>query len=136
MEKTATLTREIFEDKQTLGTLKVFDTSGNVIFECKTLELPWRDNKFQVSCIPNGSYKVVPRTSNKFYKHFHILDVDNRSLILIHRGNYHSDILGCVLVGQGLKDIDGDGYRDVTSSKQTMKALRDIAPEGFTLCIE
>lgn len=54
----------------------------------KTLELPWRDNKQRLSCIPKGTYKVVRRNSSKYGNHFHVTSVQNRSYILIHFGNY------------------------------------------------
>lgn len=132
----AHIKRSYFEDKQTLGSLQLFDEDNRVVFECKTLELPWKNNQRQVSCIPTGTYKVVIRYSKKFGWHFHVTDVEGRTWILIHHGNYHRDILGCILVGKSHKDIDQDGYRDVTSSKPTLKKMRELAPEGFELIIE
>ena len=138
----AVLCREYYE-KQTQGTLNVFDEdTGDLEFTCKALELPWMDNERNVSCIPEGFYDVVPRSSAKYSDHLHIKDVDGRSLILIHWGNYagsvnprtgHSDIRGCVLVGKDHIDIDGDGIKDITSSKNTFKELMRVAPNGFVL---
>lgn len=130
------LTRTFFEDKQTLGSLTIVDDTGQQVFKSHSLELPWLNNQSQVSCIPTGSYVVVPRTSLKFGKHFHITNVPGREWILIHPGNYHTQIRGCVLIGQGLIDINGDGYRDVTSSRPTVDLLLKIAPKGFVLCVE
>ena len=75
------------EEKQTLGDAIVVDR-GNVIFEFKTMELPWKDNKRRVSCIPVGFYIVRKHTSPKFGNTFHVLNVKGRSEILIHKGNY------------------------------------------------
>ena len=124
------LVRLIHEKEQTLGYL----FKGLDKIAC-TLELEWKDNQQQVSCIPTGCYKVVRRWSEKYKHHWHILDVPNRSYILIHSGNYHTQILGCVLVGNNHTDINGDGYRDVTSSKNTMKKLLNILPNKFDLDI-
>jgi hypothetical protein len=66
---------------------------------CETLELPWRDNQRSISCIPTGTYQVVERTSPKFKDHLHVLKVPGRSYILIHAGNTHNDIRGCILPG-------------------------------------
>lgn len=132
----ALLKRFDFDDKQTLGDLIVFNERNGIEFTCKTLELAWKDNERRVSCIPEAEYTVVKRNSPKYGDHFHILDVPNRDFILVHHGNFHSDILGCVLVGNNHIDIDGDGYKDVTSSKNTMKKLNEILPEEFTLRIE
>lgn len=128
----AKLTRSIFTDMQTLGVLELFE-GDKKIFECKTLELPWRNNKIKQSCIPVGNYDVVPRTSPKFGEHFHVLKTEPRTWILFHAGNYYTQIEGCILVGKTLSDINGDGELDVTSSKVTLKALRKAAPEGFSL---
>ena len=76
------------------------------------------------------------RYSTKYKNHFHVLDVPNRSYILIHHGNYHKHTLGCILVGKTLTDINGDGYRDVTSSVATMNALNKVLPETFKLTIK
>lgn len=121
--------RTVQDDYQTLGELIIPELN----FRCKTLELPWLDNRQNVSCIPGGSYMVKKRNSNKFGDHFHIQDVPQRSFILIHSGNYKADVKGCILVGREHKDINGDGHDDVTSSKDTMKDLNDLLPEEFQL---
>ena len=110
-------------------------TSEKKVFSFYTLELGWKDNKFQVSCIPKGTYKVEKRSSTKYKNHFHILDVPNRTFILIHNGNYNRHTKGCVLVGKTLSDINGDGLRDVTSSVLTLNKLNDILPNYFDLTI-
>lgn len=134
-EHSAIIRRFSHESKQTLGNLFLFD-DDRLLLECKTLELPWFNNATQKSCIPVGEYKVVPRTSAKFKKHFHVLDVPNRSYILIHAGNYYWDILGCILVGDSHIDINKDGFRDVTNSKITLNKLLVLSPNGFNLTIE
>jgi hypothetical protein len=131
-----TITREKLTDKQTLGTLVLNDDEGNKLFTCKTLELPWNDNKKNQSCIPLGEYKVAPRQSAKYNKHFHIQDVTGRTFVLIHVGNYYTQTKGCILVGRGIADINGDSYKDVTSSKDTLKKLIKLAPNGFDLEIK
>lgn len=131
---TANINRFSHEEKQTLGEFTLFN-NGKEIFRCKTLELPWLNNATQKSCIPTGTYKVVPRTSSKFKKHFHVTDVQGRSYILIHAGNYYWDILGCILVGDSHKDVNNDGFRDVLNSKNTLNKLLALAPNGFELKI-
>ena len=64
-----------------------------------TLEDAWKDNAKQVSCIPTGTYKIVRHKSPKFGKTYKVLDVPDRSDILIHAGNTHEDTQGCILVG-------------------------------------
>jgi hypothetical protein len=131
----ATIKRIKYQDKQTLGEFTLFK-DGQEIFNCKTLELPDLDNAFQKSHIPKGTYEVIPRTSVKFKNHYHILDVPNRTYILIHAGNYYTDILGCILVGQDFAYINKDSYLDVTNSKNTLKKILELAPKGFKLTIK
>lgn len=128
----ALIKRFDYSDKQTLGSLVLFN-GLDVLYSCYTLELPDLCNARRISCIPAGIYNVVIRRSKRFDYHFHITDVKNRDYILIHAGNYFSDILGCILVGKTLKDINNDGYRDVTSSRKTLRKLLELAPEGFEL---
>ena len=115
------------EDKQTLGELTI-DGSEEKFY---TMELPWKDNQKRISCIPEGKYQVIRRWSEKYGNHFHVLDVPNRSYILIHYGNYKHNTLGCILPGSAHIDIDGDGYKDVTASKSTMGKLYNLLPERF-----
>lgn len=121
------LTRFKQTSRQTLGTLQIYGIHDK-IFECTTLELPWKDNQKNVSCIPAGDYRMKSRRSKKYGRHYHILspdggEISGRSLILIHHGNYNRDTKGCVLVGKSHTDIDGDGLQDVTSSRLTMERL-------------
>ena len=113
---------------QTLGILT--NVTGKVY---QTLELAWKNNAKQISCIPKGVYKVRKRTSAKYGEHFHILNVPNRDMILMHHSNFHSDLLGCIAPGKGLADINKDGRLDVTSSKQAMKELLSTLPKEFEL---
>jgi hypothetical protein len=132
-----------YRETQVEGTLEIYDEETNDLeFVCKTLELPYRDNERNISCIPEGHYDVVPRTSKKYGNHLHVTGVEGRSLILIHYGNYVGspnprtglpDIRGCVLVGKDHVDITGDGIKEVTSSKNTMRELMKVAPDGFVL---
>ena len=122
-------------DHQCLGIWTIFDQHGFPFFECRTVELPDRGNKRRISCIPEGEYWVVKRKSAKYGPHFHFLHVPNRSLILAHNANYVEQLLGCVAVGLAHTDINGDGYRDVTRSKQTLKDLNRELPDRFKLKI-
>ena len=131
-----TITRSKLEDAQTLGALVLTNDEGKKLFNCKTLELPWLNNKRNESCIPLGNYKVVARQSARYNKHYHIKDVPGRSFVLIHIGNYYTQTKGCILVGKSVSDINGDGYLDVTNSKSALQELLKLAPNGFDLEIK
>lgn len=121
-----------YQPKQTIGEFYI----EGVVF-CKTLELQWLDNARSKSCIPEGTYKVVKRLAHekRKYNHFHITNVSGRSYILIHTGNYSSQILGCVLVGDKHIDINKDGLLDVANSTATLQKLYDKMPAEFELVI-
>lgn len=129
------ITREQQDELQTLGKLQLFDNSEK-LFECKTLELSWLDNKQNISCIPKGHYKAQKHMSPNFGKSIWIQNVPDRSEILIHKGNFYTDILGCVLVGEEYVDIDGDGHKDVTNSTNTMEALYELIPIDAPLFVK
>lgn len=122
------------DPKQTEGILYLVE-DGKIIFDCNTLELPWLENKNRVSCIPTGTYTAVKRKTSRSqfkYEHLHIQNVKDRKWILIHRGNYNFNVLGCILVGKKgeLTDINNDGYRDVTSSGPTLTKLLSLMKEN------
>lgn len=126
-----------YKPKQTEGNLTVYDDNDKPIFVCKTLELPWKDNQKMISCIPADDYIVSKRAAHALrkYEHFILHNVPNRTYILIHAGNYNWHTLGCILVGDGHKDINKDGLLDVTNSKATLKILVSLLPEKFKLTI-
>jgi hypothetical protein len=127
--------RDPSSEHQTLGILKVLD-GDLAVYECKTLELPWRDNKRSISCIPPGVYTVVRRDSAKFKDHFHIKDVPGRDFILIHPANYVTELRGCIAPGKTHQDINGDGVKDITSSKDTLRGLLMLMDDEFILTIK
>ena len=97
--------------------------------EFYTLELPWKDNASNVSCIPEGDYKFLPHgwesnSKRRFQKVWHIQDVKSRSYILIHTGNYSRNTQGCILVGKGVNIVNGCG--SLTGSKEALNELREI----------
>ena len=129
----ATLLRLRDDGTETLSAMFVYDDLDK-IFECVTLELPWKGNKTNLSCIPRGVYHVSHRESEKYGNHLHIEDVKDRSYILIHVANYVSQLRGCIAVGSSFADINRDGILDVTSSRNTLNKLVDIVPiEGMPL---
>ncbi len=121
--------------KQSLGNLTI-QSNGNEVFTCHTLELGWKENQQNISCIPEGTYKVKKRSSEKYKDHFHILNVPNRSMILIHVGNYYTNTHGCILPGEKLIDLNHDGLKDVTSSKSTIAQMNKVLPAEFEITIE
>ena len=119
---------------QTMGEMVAIVNHSEQV-RCKTIELPWRNNQRRISCIPVGTYEVVKRTSKKYGDHFHITNVPDRSWILIHPANYSRQLLGCIAPGKAFADIDNDGLKDVTSSRDTLNKLLAVMPDKFTLIV-
>ena len=125
---------------QTIGILKVYNDSGGVQCAMWVLELPDKQNERSVSRIPAGTYDVVRWNSPSKGDCFKVkspgyAEVNGRSHILIHKGNYNKDTLGCILPGLGVKDINLDGHQDVTDSSGAMELLKKLKPDGFKLTI-
>lgn len=94
-----------------------------------TLELPDLGNEPNISCIPEGEYEYYIRHSSKNGFVIELKNVPNRSFIQIHSGNFTSQIEGCILVGESIKDINNDSVPDVTNSKKSLKKLLEAAPD-------
>lgn len=86
-----------------------------------TIELPWQDNKRRVSCIPEGTYVLRKRYSEKFKWHFVLLDVPNRSYILLHpANNAQKELQGCIAP---VTRITGEGQG--IQSRKALQVLTD-----------
>lgn len=106
--------------KQTLGHAMLLDGLNRLNFV--TLEPEWLDNQKFISCIPKGEYTARVRYSKRYGRHLEII-VPDRDLILMHWGNYRKNTNGCILSGNGFKDINQDGMIDITSSRKTMSRI-------------
>lgn len=102
----------------TLGVLCIDDEPLVV-----TLEDPWRDNERQISCIPQGRYKVRKHTSPKYGVCFEVDGVPERSHILIHAGNTSKDTQGCVLLGMYYGSLGREPA--IRQSKVAVKAFME-----------
>jgi hypothetical protein len=140
--KRASLVREESTDEGTFGTLRL--EGGPVL---RTTELPWRDNRPTISCIPPGVYRCEIVQSPKYGRVYGVLDVPGRSHILIHAANWagdrakglHSDLLGCIAPGDSvgmLQPPNGRMQRAVIGSKRALHDLMAWAGgEPFELTI-
>lgn len=105
-------------------------------FRCFTLELPYKDNAQNISCIPSGTYEYFKRQSPTNGSVLELRNVVNRSFIQVHKGNYTSDVVGCILVGESIADINNDGIPDVTNSGKTLNNLLSVVDETGLITIE
>ena len=133
------LVRFATSDEGTRGYIRVGGT------EFKIMELPWRDNRRSVSCIPEGVYPCVWGSSPRFGLCYHVLEVPGRSHILFHHGNYAGDVSkgfrsdsnGCILVGY--KHGKLNGQRVTLASKPArafFESLLNEKPFNLTVVSE
>lgn len=103
-----------------------------------TLELPWRDNKPHISCIPVGSYYCVPHSGPKFKNTWEVTGVPGRDDVLLHYGNFVQDSTGCILIGYSANHTNGVAALDYPSKDAFQKFryhLQSMKIENFILCV-
>ena len=111
---------------QSSGTIVVLGDKNFPLYASLGLERGWRNNQSNVSCIPIGVYSVKLEWSPRFNTMlWEIKDVPNRSECKFHSANYWKQLNGCVAPGLKYKRINNDNYRDVTNSKNSLKAFHD-----------
>ena len=112
------------EKNQHFGTFGVLLIQGAAF--CVTLELPWRMNEQNISCIPASQYVAIRVPSEKFREVFLLQDVPGRGGIEIHPGNDIKDTEGCIIVASEFGKLRFDA-RAVLNSMETfnrfMRAL-------------
>lgn len=136
---TVELTRLYHDEYQTRG---IIAYQGHA---WRTLELPWRANRRGESCIPPAPgegaevyplrHRAAHESGSNDYAHFHVQDVEDRTYILIERGNLYTQTEGCIFVGRDWIDINGDGIPDVSDSGATLREMRSIIPDHAQLIV-
>ena len=121
-----------FRDVCVLGVLLESPTS----LLCRTLELPYRDDRRDASSLPEGRYRVRPFHSARLGPVFRFDDTDvaPRVGVEIHPGNTPHNTHGCVLIGT-YHGILG-GLPAVLDSRVTLDMLLRKYKDGFMLGIE
>ena len=101
-----------------------------------TAENPWRNNERSVSCIPEGTYTCKVRDRlHKGHAVYEVQNVPNRTHILIHVGNTHKDVEGCIVVGTGLGFVNGAWA--VTNSRDGLADfMAELKNEPFRLTVQ
>jgi len=125
------LRRDLYTTRSTTGVLYL-DSNNNGVVDagngiekgiderlCYTLEPVESNNERDFSCIPQGNYKLTPRTSPRRWQHFLVNGVENRDHILVHAGNHPGNTSGCILVGTSR------GSDVVNNSRVALKSLRN-----------
>jgi hypothetical protein len=102
------------------GTQGIIEWNGTIV--CYTIELPWLQNQRQISCVPEGEYKLQKRYSKKYGWHIQLQNVENRDLILFHPANDAlKELKGCIAPVTFITGI-GKG----SMSRKALKKLIEI----------
>lgn len=126
------ITRGHKSSSVTMGMLKIDGLEHKPIY---TLELPWKENKSDVSCIPEGRYLCKPYSSEKYKDVYEITGVKDRSKILLHQGNTVDDIKGCIICGNTAGYLNGK--EAVLNSENTLDYIKSVIGKmPFFLIIE
>ena len=101
-------------------------TNGELILNgervCYTIELPWKNNQSQVSCIPEGVYELKKRYSPRFKEHLILSGVVRRKYILIHPANDAlQELKGCIAP---VTQLTGEGKG--TESRKAMQQIKKV----------
>ena len=100
-----------------------------------TLELPWRNNQRDISCIPAGIYCCQKIMSPHFGEVFSFINVPGRKDILIHKGNLDIETKGCILVGEQFEKFfrKSKWWNGILRSHKGFSELLQRGGEGFRL---
>lgn len=102
---------------------------------CCTLELPWRDNHHDTSCVPAGTYQCKRDLHKGKYEVWELQDVpNNRTDVQVHVANKASQVLGCIAVGESFGRMDGEPA--VRDSQPAFDRLMKRTKDAITLELE
>lgn len=120
------------------GTFGIMECDG---FTYATLELPWRDNQQEISCIPPGTYRCTWEMSpSRGHETYRLVNVPGRSGVLIHPANWGGDeakgfkaqIKGCIALGISQSVLDGQ--KAVISSRAAVEKFeKAMGKDAFDL---
>jgi len=103
-------------------------------WNCYTIERPWKNNRPNVSCIPEGKYTCQPFSGTRFQDVVQVMNVPDRSYILIHAANFPQDVEGCIGVGSSF--VSDALEPAVYNSKRTLADFFDVVGYEFYLTIK
>lgn len=87
------LTRTLTDDQGTIGQLVVRSEDNLLLFSCPFLELPWRNDETDLSCLPDGDYYLSMRWSPHHACDLYHIDGDHHRVACeIHAANLAGDI--------------------------------------------
>lgn len=131
------LTRKYLGEKYTIGKFGINSVPFCDILEDKVrdynkdgdLDDPGETKVYGETAIAYGRYRVVLRYSPKFKRKLPaLLGVKGFEGILMHRGNWPKDTLGCLLVGENLEK--GSVSNSTKYEEKLVKLLEEAESRG------
>ena len=130
-----TIDRGLSTDQGTLGAASLHNVAGVELWQARSLELPWRNNASDRSCIPAGVYVAKIQQSPRFgYLVYVLQNVPARANCEMHDGNYagdislgwKSDVEGCTVFGTDTGTLTPVGMRPQTAVLHSDVARRAL----------
>lgn len=102
---------------------------------CYTIELPWKQNRSRISCIPEGRYELRKRYTTRFGWHLLVVNVPGRDWILIHAANDAlKEIKGCIAPVSQLTG-SGKGILSRIALQKLMSIVTPVLDKQQPLCL-
>lgn len=115
----------------TFGRLKINNK------EWYTVERPWLNNKKNISCVPEGFYRLERYDSPTKGRGqvWQFENVKGRTYIQIHKGNTPKDVVGCIALGTRLGVLNNAWavLDSRTAFKELMNETKDLDKLELTI---
>lgn len=114
-----TLVRTYLEDR----TVGYINADGNIL---PTVELPWKNNRANVSCVPEGTYKLEPHSSQS---HPNVWALVNHQLGVYHWKDPVALRFACLIHSDDIKDVN-DLMGCIGIEPKDLDTLRSFLKDG------
>lgn len=103
---------------------------------CHSMELPWKNNEPDISCLPLGDYVCIVTHSPAFNKELYLIiePFEHRAGFRIHAANRLRELRGCVAFGENFTEVDNSVFLQ-TSAKWVKAVMEHFKNEPFLLQI-
>ena len=90
-----------------------------------TIELPWRDNAPNVSCIPTGDHQAFWAWSPRHGRAVYHVAAEGRAGVEVDVANWSSELRGCLAMGRKIAKFPGKGW-GITNSRSSRRAFHQL----------
>lgn len=100
----------------------------------KLIELSWRNNQNDISCIPEGVYICQPYNSPTKGDVYLLGNTGSRKMIEMHPANFASELLGCLAPGMDFGKLNGQiAVLDSVKALNLIKTKTNYQPFQLTI---